>query len=393
MMNIEIYDANGNQYRPATRKPVFTKAWQGGEDMTLGFILDRSSALDWPDVGYGYEVVLRSGLDALWSGEIRHIEQDVEMIGITALGNWIYLDDFPYIGGGATPGTRGRLWCDTRWGKWRPVTGDDSVNFAPEKYQMDNQNRLWICPRKGETFGTTDNDEYGGYKYISLCDNIKRVTFNYDFLDPDNWLFQLRSMDANRANQNTEWTLAATAAGAADVTLATPRARLEFSLSYNAADAQYNGETGEDCYGKITNLKVYGTTDITPTVTDVGVDIVAQVQAGTPIENDTTQIETIAVTLEPLFYEQGEMCYEALKDAAYFGDANNQAIGWGVESGRARVFVRAPDRDSVRYVVPTHQARKLSAKGQADKNYASAERASTLTKRARCSSPANTMPM
>lgn len=372
MMNVEIYDNDGMQYRPATRKPVFTKAWQGGEDLTLGFVLDRSSSLDWPDVGYGYEVILRKGLTALWAGRIRHIEQDVETIGITALGNWIYLDDYPYVGGGATPGTRGRLWCDTRYGRWVPVTSEETADYSPEKYQMDNQNRLYLAPRKNENFGTTGNNEAGSYKYICRYDTVKRVTFNYDFVDPNNWQFRLLSMNADRTNINVEWSLAATAAGAADVTLATDRARLEVMLHYEAADAVYTGETGVGCYGKITNLHVYGTADITPTVTDVGIDIVAQVQAGTPIENDVTQIETIALTLEPLFYEQGEMCHEALKDAAYFGDANNQAIAWGVESGAARMFVRAPDRDSVRYVVPPQQASNLSAKGQTDRYYASA---------------------
>jgi len=366
MLTLEIYDANGNQYRPAARKPVFTKSFFGGEDLAFGFILDRSSALDWPDVGYGYEVILRNGLTALWRGEMRGIEQDVETIGITALGNWIYLDDYPYIGGGAMAGTRGRLWCDTRYGKWKPCVG---ASFAPERYEMDNQNRIYIAPRKGERFSAS---LAGAQRYISRTDNIKRVTFDYSITLAANWEAWLASMDEDRGNWAVEWSLLASGAGAADVTLDPERARLEFFLIYNAAEAEYAGETGSGCEMSLTSVKVFGTNIITHGIYNVACDIKDQLQAGTPIEDDDTLIEVITLDLKPLFYEQGETCYEALKDAAYFGDANNQAIGWGVESGGARIFVRVPDRESVRYVVPPHQAKKLSAKGQADKNYASA---------------------
>jgi hypothetical protein len=373
MMNIEIYDANGIQYRPAVRKPVFTKAWQGGEDLTFGFILDRSTDRDWPDVGYGYQVVLRNGLTALWAGRVRHIDQDVETIGITALGNWIYLDDYVYIGGGATPGTWGRVWSDTRFGRWKQSNNNMGPPFTtmfPEKAEGDNQNRLYLAPRKNEAFGNAPWIR-GGWYYSSPYDDIKRIKFNYDVTVLANWQIRLVSYIAGWGGANVEWTQAATAAGAQDITLANARPNLIFYYENTAANAVFASDTGAVNF-IITTLHLYGTTDTTPTVSNVAHDIIDQISAGTPIEADKSLVEVINLTLEPLFYEQGEMCYEALKDAAYFGDVNNQAIGWGVESGGARVFVRAPDRDSVRYVVPAHQAKKLSAKGQADKNYASA---------------------
>jgi hypothetical protein len=367
-MQIEIYDANDIQYLPAARGLKFSKIWQGGEDLMLGFVLDRSSALDWPDIGYGYRVELRNALETLWRGYMRGIEQGEDEIGITALGTWVLLDDYPYIGGTGA-GTHGRLWSDTRYGMWKAVTDDEGADFDPQKYEMDVEDRLYIAPRKNETFTTTVR---GVYKYVCLYDDIKRVTFTYDFVDPDNWVFCLVSMNADRTNQNVEWTLAATAAGAGDQTLATARARLEFQLYYNAAAADYTGGTGVQCYGKITDLKIYGTADNAPTITDVADDIVDQLQAGTDIENSKTEIETINLTLEPFFFEKGEKCLEALEDAASFGDANNKPVAWGVESGGVRVFVKVPDRESVRYVVPPQHCVRLSARGDTSRDYYSA---------------------
>ena len=126
MMQLEIYGTSGQQSLPPYRGLRFDKLAEGGEDVSLGFVLDRSSRTDWPDVGYGYGVALRSGLDAIWDGHMRHIEQGRETITVTALGNWCHLNDLVYTGDatsvGATPGTIGRLWSDTRYGKWKPLT-------------------------------------------------------------------------------------------------------------------------------------------------------------------------------------------------------------------------------------------------------------------------------
>lgn len=374
-MNIEIYDDNDLQSCPPFREGKFTKTAFGGEDLNFGFVLDRSSSHSWPDVGYDYKVIVRDGLRALWEGRIRHIEQDTETISVTCLGTWVYLSDYVYIGGGSMAGTMGRLWCDTRWSRWLSVTDDDSSNFSPEKYQMDNRNRLYLAPRKNETFGSTGDNDVGAYSYVSYTDEVKRVTFTYDFLDPDDWVAELYSMDADRSNKTSEWSLSATASGSGDVTFSTERARVEFWIYYSAADKQYTGETGDDCYLKITSLKVYGTDDVAPTVTDVATDVVSQIESATPISDSTDLIETVALTLEPLYYEKGESCYDALDDAASFGDASNNRLVWGLESDvhigyEARLYVKTPDRETVRYVIPPLHCKRLRTKGRTQKHYA-----------------------
>lgn len=367
MIHLEVYDKSGMQYLPAARSLRFDKAMEGGEDVSCGFVLDRSGRVDWPDVGYGYEVVLREDLKPIWAGHMRHIEQDVDTITVTALGNWVHLHDLTYIGGGATPGTIGRLWSDTRYERWKPATDDLIAGRTPERYEFDQQNRLFIAPRKGENFGPIGT-AHGGLYYLTLYDDVKRITFNYNFVNPSNWVGWLRSFNAGWGAGNTEWTIAVTGAGAQNIVLVNARAILLFEMYYNAAAANYGGETGA-CRLRITNLYLYGTSDTTPTVTDVATDIVAQLSGSGVISGDTSLIETIAMTLQPLFYERGESCLDALEDAASFGDANYRRLAWGVESGGDRVFVRTPDRDNVRYVIPPGCATNMGARGEAHEDF------------------------
>ena len=224
---LELYDANGIQYRPGYRNLKFAKTAFGGEDLWMTFVLDRTSALDYPDIAYGNDVVYRRRLTPIFVGEMRQIEQDLETITVKALGSWIHLDDNSY-------GGQGKLWCDTRWGKWKECNQLDNAVFTPERYQMDTNNRIYIAPRKNERFSAFYT---GAFKYLCPYDKIKRITFNYDFVDPDNWAFQLWSMELDRSAWANEWSLVATGAGAADITLATERPRLEIAGYYNAAEA------------------------------------------------------------------------------------------------------------------------------------------------------------
>jgi hypothetical protein len=68
--------------------------------------------------------------------------------------------------------------------------------------------------------------------------------------------------------------------------------------------------------------------------------------------------------LWPLFYEEGESCYGAVKDATSFGDWEYRALGWGVESGGDRAFLRVANRNSVRYMIPAQLCRQLSSRGE-----------------------------
>jgi len=126
-LTIEITDQNGIQWRPPFRNLGFAKTFYGGEDLWMVFVLDRAGNLDYPDVAYGNDVILRNGLAPRFVGEIRQIESDLETVTVKCLGMWIHLDDYGY-------GGMGKLWCDSRYGRWKPITENDHTNAISYKH-------------------------------------------------------------------------------------------------------------------------------------------------------------------------------------------------------------------------------------------------------------------
>jgi len=551
-LTIEITDQNGIQWRPAHRNMRFAKSFFGGEDIWLAFVLDRSGDLDYPDVAYGNDVILRNGLAPRFAGEIRQIESDLETVTVKVLGRFVYLDDYGY-------GGMGKLWCDSRYGRWKFATYDEmgSTDYRPERYQQDNQNRLYIAARKGESFGNAPWVRSGWYYKIPY-DNVKRISFDYWTALDVNWVVDLLACAADWTGCATLWSRTASGIGVKDITLGPERPNLIFRLYRNAANADYADETGTT-YLRVINLRLWGESGPlsraieSPSVIQVAEDIVGQI--GVPISpisaddervqesvyvrdtftddngvllpnhapdidkarggwavplgtfwiqaneasefaalclgvidagvsdgivtvdavipsggifttglvfryqnngnywmwviggdghailgyyaaagwnlvhdldlgiedgytynlmvklrgdridcyiggiwrcgtnNSTHETQTKhgirtditgpyvgalafdnfevfqALPIWPLFYERGESCHKALESLVSYGDWGFRALGWGIEPGGSRLYLKRADRDRVRYMIPPHHASRLSAKGQTDKDF------------------------
>jgi len=208
---LEIYRDSDVQFLPDCRQLRFSKSFIGGEDVSLDFLLDRSAAIDWPDIGYGYEAILRQGLSEIFRGIIRQISQDRETITIGCPGYWIYLDDFCY---------------------------DDESTAA------------------------------GDLETLAAAAITK-----------------VRAMNA-------------------------------------------------------------------------------------PISASTALIDNVTLDLSTLYFDKQDKCWEVMKEAADFGDQNNELVGWGIESGGDRLYVKQPDRESVRYVVHPADAKRLLRKGDTMRDFA-----------------------
>jgi len=236
--------------------------------------------------------------------------------------------------------------------------------MGQEHYEMDIRNRLWVAPREGEACDTTRR---GGFYYECIFDDIKRVTFTVAVGDFGDFDAELRAFASDWSAYDTIWQHSVDGAGAMDETLSTERPILEFTM-WKTTAGDYAGATG-DSYLKITDVKVYGTVDTSPTSSDVAEDIVDQIQADTSISSDASLIETITLVLTPLVFEQGESCYDALKTIAFYGDSQHKLFAWGVESGGDRVFIDAPDYSTVRYVIHPNDAARIARRGTTSEDY------------------------
>ncbi len=548
-LNLEIYDTYGLQYLPAFRNLRFAKSWQGGEDLWLSFDLDRDIRIDYRDIAYGNDVILRRGLTAIWAGEMRQIDQQEESITINCLGRWVYADDINH-------GDQQRVWCESRYKIWREMSADRfGFNFAPQKFYLQNDNQLFMAPRKGETFQIVGDLGYGGLYVLTgtpggpYFDPYVRISFDYDVVLPSDW--RLMMYAAGSGGFATEWEVigGGASSGVKDFTFTNPAVRMDFRLWKQTGPSTYAGETGVDCYGKITNLRLWGQPTESPCMIHVTEDIIDTIEAGTPIDashdlvqeqlfvrdtftdnngvllanhqpdvdklrggwaidvggyniqaneaNNTAQparavvntgesdgvvcldpetpaagnygvgivfrwVDTNnywlwvlrqtgdirlrkvvagvptnfdtaigvelaftyhlmvklrgdliegyvggilrysrndtdhqtatshgisessqnnvrvdnfemykALPIWPMFYEDGESCYAAMKDVASFGDWNHKAIGWGVEAGGDRLYLREADRETVRYVIPREYVARMSVRGNTHREYLS----------------------
>lgn len=187
----------------------------------------------------------------VWEGRLEDVAIVPGGVRLTALGYWRALYDVPYTALFSTTSTAG----------WRPVTPAEVANRTIARWQWDNNNRLYLAPRKGDVFESTT--QVGALTFAAPEDgnrSVYYVSFDYDFTVPSStWRARLSSATEAFGSLTAEWDLAAgTASGSATVTLTSPNPRLLFSMWYDSGSpTTYSGETGA-AYLKITNLRING---------------------------------------------------------------------------------------------------------------------------------------
>lgn len=193
-------------------------------------------------------VVLAWNAIIVWEGRLEDVAIENDGLRLTAFGYWRALFDVPYTA----------LWSTTRYGAWRAMTIDDRANTRSEKYESDNNNRLWLAPRKNETMTTTTFGRMGfvapdrGARYLST------VSFNYDVFLDSGWTAALISLSGGLGGTaTTEWSLTGNGSsqtGSANVTLSNATADA-LLIQIAPASGTYTNETGAR-YVKLTNVRI-----------------------------------------------------------------------------------------------------------------------------------------
>src|SRR5574342_803246 len=168
-----------------------------------------------------------------------------------ALGAWRALTDDRYTA----------LWSTTSVADWRVLTDDDfaAATVLPQRFEMDNNNRIYISPRKNENFGNAPN-VFGFWGFLIPDQSTRQlVGFSCDiaFDAPVNWQLTIDSrtsawaVSSNLVTVNGNGALQTTTL---QVTFAAAP-RLTVRLFFNAANAALAAETGA-IYAKLTNLRI-----------------------------------------------------------------------------------------------------------------------------------------
>lgn len=281
---------------------------------------------EWP--GTPHAVVSDMATGVVWEGRLEDIGIVPSGVSLAALGYQRAMYDVPYTA----------LWSKTSTAGWRAVAEEERSNARPSQYEMDNNNRLYIAPRKGETYanGVTNRGEmtyatpHGGSR------TIKKFAADYEVKLPSGWKAQLILCDQDFTNTAFDATVTATGSlqtGSWDVST-TERARVIFSITNDSgSDTTITAETG-DWYARLTNIRMKSTTEATVLASSIAAVLAVRVNGvnASQLQADSSLIEATSTDLRDEIYED-EYPAVILDRLALLHTAE-----WGVWEGRRLHF-------------------------------------------------------
>lgn len=226
------------------------------------------------------------------------------------------------------------LWSKTRTDDWRPITPQMSSAYRPDRWEIDNNNRLYIAPRENEYYDITD--DRGGLTFADPhlgARNIAVVTFDYTVTLPSaTWVARLLSYTDAWGGVTVEWSQSGSGSGSATVTLTSPNPRLAFELFYNSAvETQWTGARTGSAFMRITNLRIKTTTSASVYADEIAralADAVSTVNLYYLLP-ESALIQSPAIDLRDESYEDTAPA-QILDYLAFLGDAQNRRWEWGV---------------------------------------------------------------
>jgi hypothetical protein len=213
----------------------------------------------WPGLPH---VVVSDGAAVVWEGRLEDIDIVAGGVALTAFGYQRALHDVPYTAAWSVTGVAG----------WKPITSDVASSITPDRYEMDNNNRIYIAPRKGETFST--GSHFGDMSYAlphSGLRNIAKFTADYSITLPSNWKVRIITSDYDYTNSVTETTVTATGSNqTGSFNLTTSSRQRVIMAVFNDSGVSYTvtGNTGE-IFAKITNVRIKTTTATNVLASDI----------------------------------------------------------------------------------------------------------------------------
>jgi hypothetical protein len=277
--------------------------------------------------GLPHVVVSDNATGVIWEGRLEDIEVVDGGIRLGAFGYQRALHDVPYTA----------LWSWTGSADWREVTNNDLSAFATSRYEIDNNNRLYVALRKGETYFNQTN--LGGLTYCVPNRgqrNITNFSCSYDVDLPANWEFRVRSMTDAFGSAAVENTLTATGSqqtGTLSLTLTANERVVVEARNNTGGSTTFAGNTSED-YIKLTSIRVKSTTAASVLASDIAAALAAFVNS---INSD--QLSSSAAFIEATTTDLQDEVYEDQYPADILNDlALLHTYEWAVWEGQRLHF-------------------------------------------------------
>lgn len=203
-------------------------------------------------------VVVGSHRGVVWEGRLEDITVRGDEVDIEAFGYWRAFFDVPFTGFFSAATSAG----------WREYfTG----STTPHKFEWDNNNRIYITYREGETYQMGEG-LYIGLSLPHKSDSLfSEITFDYEFYGPANDIEVILYSYNEAMNVTTsQWGLTSSGilqGGTASISML-PR---EYHLAFNFKNSTLGSVTGPETgtyYFKATNLRITGTVGAAPVTAD-----------------------------------------------------------------------------------------------------------------------------
>lgn len=275
--------------------------------------------------------------EPIWDGRIEQpgmvLRSDVFSGRLTAYGAQRCLSDTRYTA----------LWSDTSTARWIETTRPDVSSSYNDRFELDNNNRLRMGVRTGETYGTTTISKRAYWRY-QIPDRssrqITRIAWTYTLTGTDTaWV-----IGALNSALSTIWGTVASIAGTVGPTAITQTFTgtndVYALLSRNAADAAYGGATGST-EAIFTSIRV--TTATPPITADLIIDdLIAAISALNPLQlsSSTARVQSPGIDLTDAIYEDANPV-DVLNRLADLGDSSSppRKFVWRIARGNILEFV------------------------------------------------------
>lgn len=218
--------------------------------LDVAAVMDRDEAFVFYTLAGTPTVELNAGPLVIWRGRAEKITARDGLLTIGAMGQWRATADVEDYTA---------LWSDASYAEWQKIADELIATSASDQYELDNNNRLYLAPRHGETIAAGD----GGYWGYIVPDGGRRdlvvVQFKYTLVG-STFTARLQSRTSAWASPSSLWSLGGTAgnqSGAKFITF-TAAAALTFEHTANSGTSVTN--TGSK-FLKITGLRVATSTD------------------------------------------------------------------------------------------------------------------------------------
>lgn len=281
---------------------------------------------EWP--GLPHVMITDNAAGIVWEGRLEDITIVQNGISLVALGYQRAFHDIPYTA----------LWSKTGSGDWDALTTNDNAVYVSDRWEIDNNNRLYIAPRTGETYAS--GADMGGLTFVIPNRSVRNITnfsFDYDVTLPTNWKFQVGRNTDTFGSTTVEDTITGNGSqqtGSKSITLASPAERLVVRV-YNSTGSPvtYAGDTG-DYYAKATNIRIKTTTTATVTASEIADGLVSYISG-----INATQVNTAGLLIEATTTDLNDELYED----AYPADVLDRLAllhdyEWAVWEGRQLSF-------------------------------------------------------